>query len=240
MSLTGIMDNYGLVSDAKALTSWKQAVIDTNVVWANLLGIEPSTACTTVKPSGTVSQLVDSASGVHTRFSPRYGRRVRCDMSDPLAKFMQEKGFPCEVDAYNPKVLVFTFPIESPKDSLFRDDLDAIEQVEVWERLNEYWCEHKVSCTIYYKDSEFLELGAYVYKNFDTMSGISFLPHTDHIYKQAPYEAVTYHEYRAMVAAMPKDVDWEEFSSYEQEDNTVGSQALACSGGVCEVVDLTN
>lgn len=239
VSLTGIMDNYALVSDVKCLTAAKQAVIDTNKRWAAILEIAESTACTTVKPSGTVSQLVDSASGVHARYSPRYVRRVRCDKTDPLAKFMLEAGFPCEQDVMNGQAYVFSFPIESPKESTFRDDLDAIEQVEVWERLNEYWCEHKVSCTIYYKDSEFLELGAYVYKNFDTMSGISFLPHSDHIYKQAPYEEITYHEYRSLVASMPKDVDWEEFANYEQEDNTVGSQTLACSGGVCEVVDLT-
>jgi len=191
------------------------------------------------KPSGTVSQLVDSASGIHSRHSPYYIRTVRADKKDPLAKYMTDVGFPVE-DAQNKpdSVSVFSFPIKSPENSIFRDDRTAIEQLELWLTYQRHWCEHKPSITVYVKDEEWMEVGAWVYKYFDEISGISFLPHSNHTYKQAPYQEISEEEYNTLLENMPKDVDWSKLGDYEKEDHTKGVQTYSCTGGVCEVVDL--
>ncbi len=238
VSLTGIMDHKTFHFEESWQEELKEVVIKTNKKWAAIFGIEPSTATTCVKPSGTVSQLVDSASGIHARYSPFYVRRVRCDKRDPLAQFMINEGFTCEDDVSKPEVVVFSFPIKSPTTSIHRDELTAIQQIEVLETFQDNWCEHKPSCTIYYKDEEFLALGDWVYNNFDKVSGVAFLPHTDHVYKQAPYEEIDEETYNRLVQELPKAVNWDEMASYEQEDNTTGSQEFACNGNACELVDI--
>jgi ribonucleoside-diphosphate reductase alpha chain len=247
VSLTGIMD-HPLLSGfdgrqqeiGRMLDDLKQVAIDTNLEWAEKLGIEPSTAITCVKPSGTVSQLVDSSSGIHPRYSPYYIRTVRADVKDPLAQFMKEQGFPCEPDVMKPEgTLVFSFPIKSPELSVYRDDRTAIEQLEHWLLYQRHWCEHKPSVTIYVRDEEWLEVGAWVYRHFDEMSGVSFLPHSDHNYQQAPYQEVTKEQYEDFLQQMPQGVDWSGVAAYEASDMTAGAQNYACSGGVCEIVDLT-
>ena len=193
------------------------------------MGVNQSVAITCVKPSGTVSQLVDSASGIHARHSQYYIRTVRANTKDPLCQFMMDEGFPCEPCHLKPETtMVFSFPVKSPKNSIFRKDKDALEQLELWLVYQKHWCEHKPSVTITVKEHEWLDVGAWVYKNFDDICGISFLPYSDHSYKQAPYQDCN------------KKVDWSKLGQYEKEDNTAGSQTLACSGGSCEVVDLTN
>jgi ribonucleoside-diphosphate reductase alpha chain len=220
------------------LEELKNVAIETNKDWAGRLGIPQSAAITCVKPSGTVSQLVDSASGIHPRYSEYYIRTVRADVKDPLAIFMMEKGFPCEFDVMKPdSTLVFSFPMKAPEGSVFRNDRSALEQLEHWLMYQRYWCEHKPSVTIYVKDEEWLEVGTWVHQHFDEMSGVSFLPHSDHTYKQAPYQEITQGEYESALELMPKDVDWSEFLEYT--DETIGSQELACTGGACEIPDLT-
>lgn len=186
------------------------------------------------KPSGTVSQLVDSASGIHSRHAPFYIRRVRGDVKDPLTQFMRDQGIPNEVDVMNKDNFVFSFPMKSPDGAVCSKDVKALSQLEHWKIFNESWCEHKPSVTIYYKDSEFLSLGQEVYNNFDSISGISFLPFSDHKYVQAPYEEITEEQYNKMVEAFPK-VNWDDFIKYEIEDTVSGVRELACQGGVCEI-----
>ena len=244
VSLTGIMDNPLLTAKNKGLSQTldhlRHVAIDTNREWAERLGVQQSTAITCVKPSGTVSQLVDSASGIHARHSQYYHRTVRGDNKDPITKFMVDQGIPAEPCVMKPDTTtVFTFPIASPKNAVTRNDMTAIEQLEMWLIYQRHWCEHKPSVTITVKDDEWMDVGAFVYKNFDEMSGVSFLPHSDHTYQQAPYQDCNRDEYKALLKDFPKQIDWEKLSSYEQEDNTVGMQTLACSGDVCEIVDLT-
>jgi len=220
------------------LSELKQVAIDTNKEFAKQLKINQSTAITCVKPSGTVSQLVDSASGIHTRHSPYYIRTVRCDTKDPLTTFMIEKGFPHEPDVTNPSaVTVFSFPIKSPDRAICRNDVGAIQQLETWLMYQKYWCEHKPSVTISVKDHEWMDVGAWVYKNFDHVAGISFLPYSDHVYQQAPYQDCDKKQYDELLKIMPKGVDFAAFK--EDQDNTTGSQELACTGGVCELVDVS-
>lgn len=257
VSLTGIMD-HPVLSGQEAmkdngegsgefmkqeLKDWldelKNVAIETNLEWSEKLGIKQSTAITCVKPSGTVSQLVDSASGIHPRYSPYYIRTVRADKKDPLAKFMKDRGFPVEDDVMKPdSTYVFSFPMKAPEDAVFRDDRNAIEQLEHWLTYQRHWCEHKPSVTIYVKDNEWMDVGAWVYRHFDEMSGVSFLPHSDHTYRQAPYQEITEAEYNDWVKRMPTDVNWEDLGLYEFEDRTTSSQTMACTGGLCEVVDL--
>jgi len=244
VSLTGIMDNPLLTTKNKGLAQMldhlRHVAVDTNKEWAVRLGVQQSTAITCVKPSGTVSQLVDSASGIHARHSPYYYRTVRGDNKDPITQFMKDQGIPSELCVGKPHTTtVFTFPVAAPKNAVTRDDMTAIEQLEMWLTYQRHWCEHKPSVTISVTDDEWLEVGAFVYKNFDEMSGVSFLPHSDHTYQQAPYQECTKDEYKALLKDFPSKIDWEKLSSYEQEDNTVGMQTLACSGDVCEIVDLT-
>jgi len=224
---------------AWTLRELRQVAIDTNAEWADKLGIEPSTAITCVKPSGTVSQLVDSASGIHARHSEYYIRTVRGDNKDPLTQFMIDKGIPAEPCAMKPDTTtVFSFPVKAPEGAVTRNDMTAIEQLELWLTYQRHWCEHKPSVTVTVRDHEWVEVGAWVYKHFDEVSGISFLPHSDHSYKQAPYQEVDKDIYDEVFASMPMTIDWSELSEYEKEDGTKGSQTLSCSSGVCEIVDV--
>jgi len=235
VSLTGLLDKGYETVDPKQLTALRQHAIEVNKEWAAKLGINQSTAVTCVKPSGTVSQLVDCASGMHPRFAQHYIRRVRGDKKDPLTNFMTDQGFSAEQCVNNEQNTVFSFPMRAPKGAMVAESMDAITQLEMWEMLQDNWCEHKPSCTVYVKEDEWMDVGAWVYKKFDKVSGISFLPYTDHIYRQAPYEAITAEEYEALVREQPKAVDWDRLNEYEREDYTIGSQELACSAGVCEV-----
>ena len=242
VSLTGIMDNK-LTSNPKKefLMRLRKEAVDTNKEFAKKLGIPQSTAITCVKPSGTVSQLVDSASGIHSRHSQYYIRTVRGDKKDPLTTLMIEKGMPHEPDITKPdSVVVFSFPMKAPDGCITRNDLTAIDQLETWLMYQRYWCEHKPSCTVSVREHEWLDVGAWVYKYFDEISGVSFLPHSEHVYQQAPYQDVNREEYLEAVKLMPQDIDWAELSNYEKEDNTTGSQELACSSGVCEIVDISS
>ncbi|MBC8442563.1 MAG: hypothetical protein H8D80_00070 [Proteobacteria bacterium] len=246
VSMTGIMDNdltngnKGEKKLIEALEELRQVAVDTNKVWAKKFKINQSAAITCTKPSGTVSQLVDSASGIHSRHAEYYIRTVRADIKDPLCQLMIDKGFPHEPDVTKPEhTMVFSFPMNSPKNSIFRDDKTAIEQLEHWLLYQRHWCEHKPSVTISVREHEWMEVGAWVYDHFDEVSGVSFLPHSDHIYRQAPYQDCSKKEYNELLKQMPKDVDWSELNKYEQEDNTAGSQTMACSAGSCEIVDLT-
>ena len=244
VSLTGIMDNPLMTMKNKGLESTlsklREVAVETNAEWAERLKINPSVAITCVKPSGTVSQLVDSASGIHARHSPYYIRTVRGDNKDPLTQFMIDQGIPNEPCVFKgDTTTVFSFPVMSPNRAVTRNDMTAIEQLEMWLTYQRYWCEHKPSVTISVRDDEWLAVGAFVYEHFDEMSGVSFLPHSDHTYQQAPYQDCTREEYKALLKSMPKQINWEALSEYEQEDNTVAMQTMACSGDVCEIVDLT-
>ena len=241
VSMTGIMDHYLLSKgESKDLEKWLEEVRDvtikTNKKWSEKLGINQSAAITCVKPSGTVSQLVDSASGIHPRFSKHYIRRVRSDKKDPLAVFMEQSGFPVEQDVMSPSSAVFSFPVKAPDTSVTVKQVGAMQQLELWKAYQNHWCEHKPSITVYYTDDEFLEVAQWIWNNFDLCSGISLLPYSDHVYQQAPYEDIDADKYDELVAAMPEGVDWEDLGKYEQEDNTTGSQELACVGGACEIV----
>jgi len=245
VSLTGIMDNSFMNGTTdrgdlpKFLTDLKKKSVETNKNWSGKLGISQATATTAIKPSGTVSQLVDSASGIHTRHNDYYFRRVRADSKDPIAQLMEDQGIPCEADVMKPSsVKVFTFPMKAPKGAVLRNDRSAIEQLELWLTYQRYYCEHKPSVTISVKEHEWMEVGAWVYKYFDEVSGVSFLPHSDHTYQQAPYEDCTKEQYHELAKSMPKLVDWDLISKYELEDTTIGNKELACTGSVCELVDL--
>ena len=244
VSLTGIMDNRLTTSQNagldKTLERLKDVAISTNAEWAERLNIPASAAISCVKPSGTVSQLVSSASGIHARHSPYYVRTVRGDNKDPLTKFMIDKGVPNEPCVMKgDTTTVFSFPVKSPEGAVTRNDMTAVEQLEMWLTYQRHWCEHKPSVTISVRDEEWMEVGAFVYKHFDEMSGVSFLPHSDHTYQQAPYQDCTKEDYEELLAVMPKNINWSELSEYESEDNTAGSQTMACSGDTCELVDLT-
>ena len=244
VSLTGIMDNPLMTMKNKGLESTlaklREVAVETNAEWAERLKINASVAITCVKPSGTVSQLVDSASGIHARHSPYYIRTVRGDNKDPLTQFMIDQGIPNEPCVFKgDTTTVFSFPVMSPNRAVTRNDMTAIEQLEMWLTYQRYWCEHKPSVTISVRDDEWLTVGAFVYEHFDEMSGVSFLPHSDHTYQQAPYQDCTRDEYKALLKSMPKQINWDALSEYEQEDNTVAMQTMACSGDVCEIVDLT-
>ena len=243
VSLTGIMDNtYTNGTRDKLpelLDGLKKVAIETNKKISKQVGVEHSAAITCVKPSGTVSQLVDAASGIHARHSLFYIRTVRGDKKDPLCQFLVEKGIPYESDVTKPEhTWVFSFPIKTSKSATCRNDKSAIEQLEFWKLYQEHWCEHKPSVTITVKEEEWIEVGAWVYKNFDMISGISFLPYSDHSYKQAPYQECDEKEYLDMLKKMPTDIDWNELSKYELNDNTRGSQEYACTGDKCEIVDI--
>jgi ribonucleoside-diphosphate reductase alpha chain len=243
VSMTGIMDNPLMTNKNKGLEKTlehlRSIAVATNAEWAELLGIPASASISCVKPSGTVSQLVDSASGIHARHSPFYIRTVRGDNKDPLTQFMIDQGIPNEPCVMKPdSTVVFSFPVKSPEQAVTRNDMTAVEQLELWLTYQRHWCEHKPSVTISVRDSEWLAVGAFVYEHFDEMSGVSFLPHSDHTYQQAPYQDCTKEEYEEMLAKMPSSIDWEDLNEYENEDNTVSMQTMACSGDSCEIVDL--
>tara|TARA_R110000823_G_scaffold32100_3_gene90666 strand:+ start:4317 stop:6188 length:1872 start_codon:yes stop_codon:yes gene_type:complete len=238
VSLTGIMDHPVMSGRTESenlkewLTALKEEAIRTNVKWSALLKINASTAITAVKPSGTVSQLVDSASGIHPRYSEQYIRRVRADSRDPLCGVLEAAGVPVEDDVMSPTTKVFSFPVQSPKNAIVAPDMGAMEQLRLWETYQDYWCEHKPSMTCYYRDDEFLEVGQWLYNNFDKVSGISFLPYAEHSYQQAPYEPVDKETYDSLVASFPKSIEW---NVSEASDMTEGSQQLACTGNSCEI-----
>ena len=247
VSLTGIMDSKLTNGDGKQedlenlLEELRQVSVDTNKKIAKELGINQSASITCVKPSGTVSQLVDAASGIHSRHSQYYIRTVRADNKDPLCDFMKSKGFksePCVMKG--DKVTVFSFPIKSPSGAITREDKTAIEQLELWLTYQRCWCEHKPSVTISVREHEWLDVGAWVYNHFDEVSGISFLPYSEHSYKQAPYQECDEETYRELLSETPTDIDWSQLQEFEDDDQTSGSQTLACSGDSCEVVDLTS
>ena len=251
VSLTGIMDNsfmngsntdrghYGKRSLPDFLSDLRKETVKVNKEWSELMGISQATATTAIKPSGTVSQLVDSASGIHTRHNDYYLRRVRADAKDPIAQLMEDQGIPCEADVMKPNsVRVFTFPMKAPEGAVLRNERTAIEQLELWLTYQRYYCEHKPSVTISVREHEWMEVGAWTYKHFDEVSGVSFLPHSDHSYQQAPYEDCTKAEYTALAKKMPKAVNWDLISEYELTDMTVGTKTLACTGSICELVDL--
>lgn len=237
VSLTGVCDNVDLLTKEN-LNELRDVAIATNKEWAERLGIPVAAAITCVKPSGTVSQLVNSASGLHSRFAPYYIRTVRADNKDPITSFLKDSGVPFEQDVMNVSNTVFSFPIASPSNSVGRDDQTAIGALDLWKQFQDEWCEHKPSVTINVREHEWMGVGAWVYENFDTMSGVSFLPYDGGSYKQAPYQEITKDEYDAWKAKMPPSIDWSKLEQYEQEDNTTGSQELSCTGGVCEIVDV--
>ena len=250
VSLTGILDNVmmagtlpydqmptdphhgGKMTLPMVLEELKNEAIATNKEWATRLGINQSAAITCVKPSGTVSQLVDSASGIHGRFAPYYIRRVRADSRDPLCAVLENAGVPWETDITSPTTKVFSFYKKSPEGAIIAGNQTGMEQLELWDMYQKHWCEHKPSITVYYRDDEFLSIGQWLYNNFDSCSGVSFLPYSDHTYQQAPYEAISEEEYLEGLLAMPESFEWD---IQEHEDNTEGSQTLACTGGACEI-----
>ena len=242
VSLTGIFDHKIMSGQGEyeksvlggTLEKLRNITRDVNKEWAEKLGINPSKAITTVKPSGTVSQLVNSGSGIHPRYAKHYIRRVRADVKDPLATWMKDKGVPCEVDVYNPQNLVFEFPMASASNSMTRHDIGAIEHLELWLTYRNKWTDHNPSVTIYVGEDEWAEVGAWVWKHWDEVCGVSFLPREDdnHSYAQAPYEEVTEDQYKKLQAAMPV-IDFAEYT--EVLDNTTSSQELACTAGVCEI-----
>ena len=236
VSLTGILDNPLMTLKNKNLSTvlddLKNEAIKTNKEWSDKLGINQSTAITCVKPSGTVSQLVDSASGIHGRYAPHYIRRVRADSRDPLCTVLDEAGVPSEIDVTSPTTKVFSFPQQAPKKAVFASEQTGMEQLELWKIYQEYWCEHKPSITVYYRDDEYLAIGDWIYNNFDDVSGISFLPYSDHTYEQAPYEQITKEEYDKQMKDFPTKFNWD---IEEDTDSTEGSQTLACVGTSCEI-----
>ena len=236
VSLTGILDNKTLANTPELwLKDMKNESITTNLEWSKKLSIPQSAAITTVKPSGTVSQLVDTASGIHPRHSDYYIRTVRADIKDPLAVFLRNKGVASEIDVMNENNLVFSFPQKAPEGSIFRKQWTAIEQLEHYLKFKQQWCEHNPSITVYVREDEWLQVGAWVYKNFDEVGGISFLPFNDHIYQQAPYQDCTKEEYEKALAEFP-EIDWEEFNQFEEDDATINMHELACVNGACELV----
>jgi ribonucleoside-diphosphate reductase alpha chain len=237
VSLTGILDCP--IWTEEILQILKDVAVETNKKIAKELGIPQSTAITCVKPSGTVSQLVDSASGIHARHNPYYIRTVRGDNKDPITQFMKESGIPSEPDVMKPdSTTVFSFPMKSPSGAITRTEMTAIEQLEYWLMFQRHWCEHKPSVTISVKEEEWMEVGAWVYKNFDEVSGISFLPFSDHTYAQAPYQDIDEAKYYALSHEMPDSIDWSKLADFEKEDTTSGSKELACTADACEMVDI--
>jgi ribonucleoside-diphosphate reductase alpha chain len=228
--------NSGLEATLEHL---KGVAVETNKEWAEILGTPQSTAITCVKPSGTVSQLVDSASGIHPRYSDYYIRTVRGDNRDPLTQLMKDQGIPNEPCFHQGDITtVFSFPVKAPEGAVVTSDISALEQLETWLVYQRYWCEHKPSVTIHVKESEWLVVGAFVYEHFDEMSGVSFLPYDGHTYQQAPYQEITKEQYEEAVNNMPKFIDWSALSHYELDDTTKSSQSFACTAGVCEAVDV--
>ena len=244
VSLTGIQDcpilngtsNLYGKNIGGILDELREVATSANEEWAERLGVNRAAAVTTVKPSGTVSQLVNSSSGIHGRFAPFYIRTVRQSKADPLTEFLKISGVPCEDDVMNPaRTSVFSFPQKAPDNAVMANDQTAIEQLEMWMLYKKHWAEHSVSVTVYVKPDEWLDVGSWVYKNFDYLTGISFLPYSDHTYEQAPYQKITEEEYLYALECFPKEIDWTALSLFEKEDNTEGAKTLACTAGHCEI-----
>ena len=230
----------GLDKLADILSELKLTAIATNDAEADKIGINRAAAITCVKPSGTVSQLTGVSSGMHPWHNEYYIRTVRGDKKDPLTRFLVDSGVPAEDDVMKPgDTTVFSFPVKAPKNAVLRKDLTAIEHLETWLVYQRAWCEHKPSITVSVKEDEWMEVGAWVYKHFDEISGISFLPYSDHTYKQAPYQDATKEQYEELLSKMPSEIRWADIAFYELEDNTTGTQDLSCSAGYCEVVDIS-
>jgi ribonucleoside-triphosphate reductase len=243
VSLTGILDCPILSPDSGTLEGTleelREVAVQTNKKYAKMLDIPQSTAITCVKPSGTVSQLVDSASGIHARHSEYYIRTVRGGNTDPLTQFMKDVGIPAEPDLGKPTTTtVFSFPTKSPSGAVTRTEMTAIDQLQYWLVFQRHWCEHKPSVTISVKESEWMEVGAWVYKNFDEVSGISFLPFSEHTYQQAPYQDINEEQYNTFLEKMPNYINWSLLKEYEKEDTTIGSKEFACTADSCEIVDI--
>jgi ribonucleoside-diphosphate reductase alpha chain len=245
VSLTGQFGNKffsgqdGLDKLADVLDKLREYAVTTNIEEAGKIGIPASAAVTCVKPSGTVSQLVGVSSGMHPWHSDYYIRTVRGDKKDPLTQFLKDSGIPAEDDFMKPQdTTVFSFPVKAPSNAITRDKLTAIDQLEIWLTYQRHWCEHKPSITVSVKEDEWMEVGAWVYKHFDEVSGISFLPYSDHTYVQAPYQEIDESAYNDLLAKMPESIQWQALSMYELEDTTTGTQALACVSGECEIVDI--
>jgi ribonucleoside-diphosphate reductase alpha chain len=229
----------GLTKLADALDKLREYAVQTNIEEAEKIGIPASAAVTCVKPSGTVSQLVGVSSGMHPWHSKHYVRTVRGSKNDPISLFLKDSGIPTEDDVMKPdQTYVFSFPVKAPSHAITRDKVTALEQLEIWLVYQRHWCEHKPSITVSVKEEEWMEVGAWVYKHFDEVSGISFLPYSEHTYVQAPYQEVDEMVYNEFMDKMPKDINWSALSLYELEDSTTGTQALACVSGECEIVDI--
>lgn len=242
VSMTGIMDHPVLSKPSEKTIEWlkelREHAININKLWADKLGIPVSAAITTVKPSGTVSQLVGCSSGIHPAYSKYYIRTVRMDNKDPLTHFFRSAGVPCEPDVTKPEsITVFSFPQKGSESGITRDETNAIEQLQLYSVYQKHWTEHNPSITVYYKDNEFLQIGAWIYNNFSDVSGVSLLPHSDHVYKQAPYQEITKEEYDDFVAKFP-NIDWGQLK--EEEDTTSGTQELSCTAGACEIVGVAS
>lgn len=243
VSLTGVMDNPLMTVRNKGLEKTleylKNVAVATNAEWAAILGIPAAAAITCNKPSGTVSQLVDSASGIHTRYAHYYLRRVRGDNKDPLTQFMVDQGIPSEPCVYKgDTTTIFSFPVKAPPKAVVTKDVSAVDQLKTWMVYQKHWCEHNPSVTINVRPEEWFEVGAFVYEHFDEMAGVSFLPYDDHVYQQAPYEEISKTDYKEFSKMMPTEIDWIKLGDYEAEDNTVAMQTMACTGDFCEIVDL--
>jgi ribonucleoside-diphosphate reductase alpha chain len=236
VSFTGVFDCPAVLNATPdQLEAWKESAVFMNNVWAKKLGINPSAAITCIKPSGTVSQLTGVAgSGLHPAYAKYYIRRIRQDKKDPLNQALMDAGIEYEDDPYNSEAIVFSFPMKAPAKSRTRHEFTAIQHLEIWKRFALHWCEHKPSVTIYVGEDEWLEVGAWCYKNFDIVSGVSFLPRADdsHSYEVAPYEEITKEEYSMFPKTKP--IKWGSVAEYD--DNTTGSQELACTGNKCEIL----
>lgn len=243
VSMTGIFGNQLLYTlgekTERFLDSLREYAVEVNRIESQVIGTDQSMAVTTVKPAGTTSQLTMTSSGIHPWHSKFYIRRVRGDNKDPMTQMLKDIGIPNEPDVTKEKdITVFSFPIAAPKNAITQDSLGAIAHLEVWKMFRNHWTEHNPSITVSVKDGEWIDVAAWVYKNFDQISGVSFLPALDHTYRQAPYEAITEDNYKDLVKSMPSTIDWSGLASYERVDSTKGTQELACSAGVCEIVDI--
>ena len=245
VSFTGVFDNKlmsgqnGYPKLRYTLKKLKEVAEETNLIWADALGITPSKAITCCKPSGTTSCVAGTSSGMHPRYSEFYIRRVRVDTKDPICQFMMDHEIPYEPCSARPDAtMVFSFPMKSPDGSIVQKDLDPLDHLELWLEYQKNWCDHKPSITVSYSDENFLKIGQWVWENWDYVSGISFLPYSDHVYEQAPFEPIGPRDYNLLKSAMPDQIDWSQLASYETEDTTIQTQTLACTGGSCEVVDL--
>jgi len=241
VSLTGIYDHPELLYREDWLEELRNVAVETNAEWADRLGIARSAAISCVKPSGTVSQLVDAASGMHPRYAKYYLRTVRADNKDPLTQFLKDSGIYYEPDVMAPETTtVFYFPKKAPEGAVTREKVSALSALADWKMLQDHYCEHKPSVTVYVKDEEWMDVGAWVYKNFDYLSGVSFLPYDGGTYKQAPYQEIDEEEYERWAAEQPTEINWAKMAEYEHEDMTTGSQELSCSSGVCEIIAIGN